>query len=155
MKVDNEVVEKATALFGEKVAKELRQYRREKAEEILRALEFIVKRRYYRVSWSAIKKALEIASKCSLDVDLEALREQMLLDEIRKIVKRENLPADPEDIFMLALRHKNLWAGRKSSTIALVFTYIYAKEKLGKEIPVKPRLRKLIRQMYKVVRERE
>ena len=154
-KLEDEVVEKASIIFGEKIAKEIKKVGREKAEEVLRALELLVKKKRYKVSWEAIRAATEIANKYSLKIDLDVLREQEVLENIKRVVEKEKLPVTLEEIYNFALRFKNLWSGRKASTVAIIFTYIYVKKKLHHEIKVKPRLRNLIKLMEKIISERE
>jgi len=153
--LDMEVIERAAKRFGEGVAKEIKKLKQEKAEEVLKALEYLVAKRKYKISWEALRKAVEIARKYDLKVDLDALREQKIRDEIEEIIKREELPITVDEVYEFAVRYKKIWSGRKASTIATIFTYIYAKRKLGIEIKVKPRIRKLIKIVETLISERE
>jgi len=150
-KLDSEVVEKAAELFGRSVAKELSRMDRIRAEEVLKALEAIVMKRNYDVSWEAMRKAIEIASKHRLKVELDELRERRVREEIERFVKESGLDVDPKEVWYFAVRHKRLWAGRKSSTLAKVFTYLYCKKRLGKEINLDNRTLKVVKALEKVM----
>lgn len=150
-KLDADIVEKAVMLFGESVALELKKIRNKtEAKEVLKVLESMAKKREYTASWRVIRKATEIASKYRL-VDLSSIREQRVKSEIKRFITDNKIPVDPEDVWVFAVSHKNLWAGRKATTIAMVFTYIYCKRRGIKIGKVKPRIEKLANMLEKVI----
>jgi hypothetical protein len=152
-KLDIEVVERAKVLFGEKVARELAKLDRVQAEEILTALEVIVSRRNYSVSWKAIRKAVDIAAKHKLKVNFEAVRERRVKEEIERFVRENQIQVDPREVWYFAVRNKNLWAGRKAATLAKVFTYLYCKRKgIDININIPSRILKLAEALNKVIR---
>jgi len=150
-KISSEVIERAAELFGKGVAKELMRMDRIHAEEVLRALEAIVNKQNYTVSWDAMRKAIGIASKHRLAIDLEELREKRIREEIEKFVKESGLDIDPREVWYFAVRYKRLWAGRKSSTLAKLFTYLYCRKRLGIDIKLESRIVKLAKALEKVL----
>lgn len=154
-KLDREVAEKAIELFGSTIAVELSKLKGVKAREVMKALEMLVEKRNYNVSWKAIRKAVEIASKYKLKIDFDALREKRVRDEIHRFVEEHGLPVNPDDIWIFALRYRNLWAGRKARTIAEVFTYIYCRRKGINIENVKSRIIKLAQLIEKAINNEE
>jgi len=150
-KLSSEVVKRASELFGKSVAKELLKMDRIHAEEVLRALEAIVNKQNYTVSWDAMRKAIEIASKHRLATDIEELREKRIREEIERFVREAELNIDPKEVWYFAVRYKRLWAGRKSSTLARVFTYLYCKKRLGIDIKLESRIVKVAKALEKVL----
>jgi len=149
-RASSEVVRRARLLFGSAVASELRKLDRAFASEVLEALEALVEKREYRVPWRALRKAVEVASKCGLSVDLTAIRERRVRGEIERFVRENRLPVDPGEVWSLALKHRSLWAGRRAATIAKVFTYIYCARR-GIKVKLDPKTLKLARILEKVV----
>jgi len=150
-KLDREVIERAREIFGETVAKELSRLDKRYAKEVLTALESIINKSTYRVSWNVLRKALEIAEKYNMDTDLEEIREKRIREEIEKFVKEECPEVDPNEVWYFTIKYKKLWAGRKSSTVAKIFTYIYCKKKLNKEIKLDSRTLRVARTLEKVM----
>lgn len=153
VRVDGDVIRRAYEMFNAEVVKELRKIRKDKVEEVYHALESLVKKRDFRVSWDAIRKALEIARKCNLEIDLEELRNREVYENIKLFVATiEGVNIDPEEVMKLAMKYRNLWSGRKPDTIATVFTLIYAKMKgVDLNINVNSRIKKLMKMYEKVI----
>lgn len=146
------VVERAAELFGSSVAAELMGMRGPEAEEVLRALEAAVLKRDYSVSWRALRRALEIASRHGLATDLAGLRGERVRSEIERLVRELGLPVDPGEVWRLAVANRELWAGRRASTVAKVFTYIYCRRR-GIEVRLDPRTARLAQALERVVRD--
>lgn len=151
IKLEKDVVARARRLFGELVAKELTKMGEPQAEEVLTALDALVNRREHRVSWSAVRKAVEIASKYNIKVDLEEAREKKIQAEIERFVADQGLDIDHREVWFFAVRYKHLWAGRKSSTIAKIFTYLYCKKRLNIEIKLDGKHLKIARALERVL----
>lgn len=151
-KLDVEIIERASKLFGESVAAELSKMDKTHAEEVLGVLEAIVKKRNYKASWMAVRRAVEIASKHKLKVDLDELREKRIYEEIEKFVKEAGLDdVNPKEVWYFALKYKRIWAGRKSSTLAKIFTYLYCRKKLGRDIKLEGKVLKVAKALEKVL----
>jgi len=153
--LEDEVVRRAVDLFNKKVAKEVKKLGGEIADEALEALQSVVEKKQYTVSWEALRAISEVKQKYEARTNIDELRERDVWRNIIEFIKRENLSVKPEEVYALAVKYKSLWSGRKAPTIATIFTCIYVKRKLGIEVKVKPRLQKLIKLFEKILSERE
>ena len=155
-RLDSEVERLAEELFLGIVPRELRKMGRERATRVVKTLEALVKKRMYAIDWSVVREAMEVAKRYGIKVDLSSVRSEQVLNTIKTLVKAHNLGIDPEKIYLFTVKHRDLWSGRKPETIAVVFTYLYAKLKLGAEIqiPMSQSARKLVKVFEKVLIER-
>ena len=72
--------------------------------------------------------------------------------EIEAVVNSYCEGVEPDEVFRFAVSNRNLWGGRHSSTVARVFTYLYAK-KFGKKCEIKmgQSVQKLARMLERVL----
>ena len=150
-KLDKEVVSRAQKLFEKYVAKDFANIEEPYAHEMKEILGGVVIKREYRLPWSAIKKYREVAQKSVQVAGLEEEREKRVQEEIKKFVEEQNLGIDYREVWFFAVRYKRLWAGRKAATIARIFTYLYCKKRLNKEIKIDARSSRIARALEKVL----
>ncbi|MEM1693977.1 MAG: TFIIB-type zinc ribbon-containing protein [Ignisphaera sp.] len=154
-RLDSEVLRLAEELFYGTIPGELKRMKRDKATRVVKALEALVKKRIYTIDWRVVREAIEVARRYGVKVDLSSVRSQQILNTIKSLVENHNIDLDPQEVYLFAVKHRDLWSGRKPETIAAVFTYLYAR-KLGKEvrIPMSQNTRKLVKVFEKVLVER-
>lgn len=154
--LNKEVVDYAEELFREEVLPELSRLDKRKSERVSGILESLVKKREYSVSWSTIREAAEIARSRNLNVRPSEIRSGQVLNYIRSLVESCDLGVSAEEIYAFAARYRDLWSGRRPETIASVFTYLYAKLRLRREvsIPMKTGAKKLAKLFERILVER-
>lgn len=155
-RLDDDVIELAEEIFSEDVLKELRRLRKNRYEYLLQVLDAVIRKNDYSIDWSVLRKAMEVAKSCGVKVNISEIRSEQVLSAITSVVSTYCPDVSAEDVYLFATKHKDLWSGRKPETVALVFTYLYMKYKLRRDvnIPLRPNTRKLIKIFEKLLSER-
>jgi len=153
---DNKTEQLIEELFYGTIPRELRRMRKDNAMRIMKTLEALVKKRLNNVDWNTVRKAIELAKKYRINIDLSSIRSEQVLNSIKNLIETHNLNIDAEKIYLFTIKHRDLWSGRRPENIATIFTYLYAKHKLGIEIqiPMSQSTKKYIKIFEKILRER-
>ncbi|MEM1694348.1 MAG: TFIIB-type zinc ribbon-containing protein [Ignisphaera sp.] len=153
---DNKTEQLVEELFYGTIPKELRRMRKDKVMRIMKTLEALAKKRLDNVDWDIVRKAIELAKKYRINIDFSSIRSEQVLNNIKNLVKTYNLNIDAEKVYLFTIKHRDLWSGRRPEIIATIFTYLYAKLKLGIEIqlPMSQSTKKYIKIFEKILIER-
>lgn len=154
-KVDHEIINKAREVFGDKASEKIDILRRSNAKEVLNAVDAILRKKTHKVSWQALRDAINVVSVSNIDVNiserLAEIREKKIREAIERIIRENNVNTDPWDVWVFTLKNKHLWGGRRSISIAQIFTYLYCKKRLNIHLEIDKRLEKVAKALERVV----
>lgn len=156
-RIPEEVAGRAEEELDEELGAELRELRRLRAGQLAEAIRSVVRRRDVVVDPKLLRAVAELARSQGLGGrSLSEIRAEQVRAEIRRLAASCCPGVDPEDVYSFAVRHRDLWSGRRPETVASVFLYLYSKLRTCTEpgIQMKPNTKKLAKLFERILAER-